>query len=65
MPTRKRTENRYDFRRESDGSWTVFDIFTGHAAVTPGGQMCDGLDMETADDLVDLLNGLDIKRRGS
>ncbi len=26
-------ENRYDFRKESDGTWTVFDIFTGMPAL--------------------------------
>jgi hypothetical protein len=55
-------KNRYDMRKENDGSWTVFDIFTGLPAKVKG-VLQDGLDMEQADDLVDLLNYLDIKRR--
>ncbi|MCV9909964.1 hypothetical protein OIV19_20405 [Brucella sp. HL-2] len=56
------TENRYDLREEEDGSWTVFDIFTGMPAEVNGIPQ-DGLEMEQADDLVDLLNLQYIRRR--
>lgn len=55
-------KNRYDMRKEDDGSWTVFDIFTGWPADVNGVPQ-DGLEMEQADDLADLLNYLDITRR--
>lgn len=49
------SENRYDLRQDNDGTWTVFDIFTGlPARVNEVEQI--GLEMEQADDLVDLLN---------
>jgi hypothetical protein len=56
-------KNRYDLRREDDGTWTVFDIFTGAPAIAEG-EILAGLEMEDADDLVDLLNGIYIKDRG-
>jgi hypothetical protein len=56
------TEARYDMRKEPDGSWTVFDIFTGQPAVVDDVQMVN-LEIEEADDLVDLLNGLYAERR--
>ncbi|MCK4205297.1 hypothetical protein J3U99_11015 [Brucella pituitosa] len=55
-------ENRYDLRKEDDGSWTVFDIFTGMPAEVNGIPQ-DGLEMQQADDLVDLLNLQYIRRR--
>lgn len=56
------TENRFSLRREEDASWTVFDIFTGEPAVW-NDKLLIGLDMDDADDLVDLLNTLYINRR--
>ena len=41
------TENRYDRRKESDGTWTVFDIFIG---MPPLLNEQVGLEMEQADD---------------
>lgn len=56
-------EPRYDIRNEPHlGGWTVFDIFTGWPAVVDGVAQT-GLDMEQADDLVDLLNTLNVRRR--
>ncbi len=55
-------QQRYDLRREDDGTWTVFDVFTGLPAEAPDGPAF-GLSMEEADDLVDILNGLDRQRR--
>lgn len=55
-------KNRYDMRKENNGSWTVFDIFTGWPADVYGVPQ-DGLEMEEADDLVDLLNYLYITQR--
>lgn len=55
---------RYDIRKnENDEYWTVFDIFTGLAAEVNGNLM-DALEMEEADDLVDLLNAQYVERRG-
>ncbi|MCO6423872.1 hypothetical protein JT737_19385 [Sinorhizobium meliloti] len=56
------SENRYNLRQEDDGTWTVFDIFTGLPAEVNEVEQV-GLEMERADDLVDLLNLLYIKRR--
>ncbi|ASW06269.1 hypothetical protein [Rhizobium sp. 11515TR] len=60
----KRPENSYDLRPNSDGSdyWTVYDIFTGQPAIV-NGTIMDALEMEEADDLVDLLNAEYISRR--
>lgn len=55
-------QNRYDMQQEKDGTWTVFDIFTGLPAEVNDVPQ-DGLEMEQADDLVDLLNLLYIRRR--
>lgn len=55
-------ENRFDMRPNGDGFWTVYDIFTGLPAVVNDTVM-DSLEMEEADDLVDLLNGQYIDRR--
>ncbi|TPL07583.1 hypothetical protein FJ938_11115 [Mesorhizobium sp. B2-4-14] len=55
-------QQRYDLRKETDGTWTVFDVFTGQPAEIEG-QPVTGLDLEYADDLVDLLNIADVKRR--
>ncbi|MBD9636056.1 hypothetical protein IB277_07085 [Ensifer sp. ENS07] len=56
------TENRYDLRKEPDDTWTVFDIFTGMPAQVNDVEQI-GLELEQADDLVDLLNLLYIRRR--
>lgn len=55
---------RYDLRKELDGTWTVFDVFTGWAAEVNGGPAIR-LDAQDADDLVDLLNYQDAKRRST
>jgi hypothetical protein len=53
---------RYDLRKEIDGTWTVFDIATSVPAEINGVPiMC--LDIEEADDAIDLLNTLDIARQ--
>jgi hypothetical protein len=51
---------RYDMRRD-DGGYTVFDIWTGWPALVKGAEQV-GLDIEVADDLVDLLNILNERR---
>jgi hypothetical protein len=51
---------RYDMRRDEDG-WTVFDIWTGWPALIKDTEQT-GLDIEQADDLVDLLNTLNERR---
>lgn len=53
---------RYDIRKEDDGKWTVFDIFTGFPAVIDGLEAKD-FEAEQADDLLEMLNTADIKRR--
>jgi hypothetical protein len=50
---------RYDMRHEPEG-WTVYDIWTGWPAVIAGVLQIE-LEMEDADDLVDLLNGMHVK----
>jgi hypothetical protein len=54
---------RYGLRKEDDGTWTVFDWFTGQPVDFEGETLC-GLDIQEADDWVDLMNGLDRLRRG-
>jgi len=56
-------QQRYDLRQELDGTWTVFDVFTGLPVVEDGVPLID-MPMEEADDLLDLLNSRDKKRRG-
>ena len=51
---------RYDMRRDDEG-YTVFDIWTGWPALVKGAEQT-GLDIELADDLVDLLNTLNERR---
>lgn len=55
---------RYDMRKNDDGLWTVYDVFTGSAAVVKGVTL-DALDIEEADDMVDLLNAAYARRRDS
>ena len=45
----------YDLRKEADGTWTVYDLVSKLPARVNGVEQV-GLDMEVADDLVDLLN---------
>jgi hypothetical protein len=59
MPTQ-----RYDIREEPDGTWTVFDVFTGWPAELVDGRPAIGFDAKEADDLVDLMNSQDARRRG-
>lgn len=61
-PTIPRPDNRYAMREDGTGMWAVYDIFTGLTAEVNGVPQ-DGLDIETADDLVDLLNAEYIARR--
>jgi hypothetical protein len=51
---------RFNMRRDDEG-WTVFDIWTGWPALVKGVEQV-GLDIEVADDLVDLLNFLNARR---
>lgn len=55
-------ENRFDMREDGTGKWAVYDVFTGLTAEVNGVPQ-DGLDIEIADDLVDLLNAEYIARR--
>jgi hypothetical protein len=57
---RPRMAARYNIRRDDEG-WTVFDIWTGWPALIKGAEQV-GLDIELADDLVDLLNILNERR---
>ena len=50
--------SRFDMRKEQDGTWTVFDIFTKLAAEIDGIPFL-GMTIEEADDAIDLLNWLD------
>lgn len=55
-------DNRYTMRKEDDGTWSVVDIFAD-AAVTLKGIPMVRLHMQEADDLVDLFNAMERKRR--
>ncbi|GAA4180433.1 hypothetical protein [Shinella granuli] len=61
-PTIPRPDNRYAMREDGTGMWAVYDIFTGLTAEVNSIPQ-DGLDIEQADDLVDLLNAEYIARR--
>ena len=54
--------DRYTIRKEENGTWSVVDIFTGLPAVVRDVVLIR-MEMEEADDMVDLLNTLDRKRR--
>ncbi len=58
------SDDRYGMRRNENGYWTVYDIFTGEPAIVNDIVM-SALEMEEADDLVDLLNTLYRERRGT
>lgn len=62
MSEKRKQQNRFDMREDGTGMWAVYDIFTGLTAEVNGVPQ-DGLDIETADDLVDLLNAEYIARR--
>lgn len=62
MAEKPRPNNRYAMREDGTGMWAVYDIFTGLTAEVNGVPQ-DGLDIEQADDLVDLLNHEYIARR--
>lgn len=54
--------DRYTIRKEENGTWSVVDIFTDLPAVVRDVVLIR-MEMEEADDMVDLLNALDRKRR--
>jgi len=58
------TSKGYDVRQEADGTWTVFDIFTGQPAEV-GMSTLNVLSSDEAVDIVRLLNRFDAKRRPS
>lgn len=50
---------RYDLRKyEDEDTWSVIEVTTGSVVVV-NDTLLDGLDLDTADDLVDLLNRID------
>ncbi len=53
---------RFKIRREIDGTWTIFDVFSGLHVIV-GDEPTIGLEFEDANDLVDLMNSLDRERR--
>jgi hypothetical protein len=57
------TTDRYDIRRELDRTWTVLDVFTGVAAEV-GGKTVVGLQVDDAEELMNILNYEDAVRRG-
>jgi hypothetical protein len=54
---------RFDLRSGPDG-WTIFDRTTGEPAVVDG-FVAEGLPLNEADDLVDLLNTLHLLKQRS
>ncbi len=57
-------QQRYDIRKEADETWTVIDVFTGLPVLIDGRSMVK-LEMDEADDIVDLLNLADKRRRSA
>ncbi|TJU94259.1 MAG: hypothetical protein E5Y02_32865 [Mesorhizobium sp.] len=55
------SQQRYDLRRDPDGSWTVFDVFTGQPA-DEWGAPAEHLDQPYAEHLAAMLNAEDLKR---
>jgi hypothetical protein len=53
---------RYDVRKEDDGKWTVFDVFTGFPATIDDLEVI-GFEANQASDLLDMLNAADLERR--
>jgi hypothetical protein len=60
----KTKSNRYDIKQEIDGSWDIFDIFTGTPVVVAGKRMI-GFREDTSRQLVAMLNAQNILRRAS
>ncbi len=56
--------HRFGVRVEGDGTWTVFDVFTGWPADYLGRSL-DGLEEGVADSLCAVVNTLDKRRRGT
>lgn len=54
--------DRYTLRREDVGTWAVIDIFTDLPAVVHK-QVMILMDLEEAEEMVDLMNALDRTRR--
>ena len=55
-------EQRFDLRKERDGTWTVFDVLTGMPVLVNDVRI-DGLEIEEAEHMADFLNSLDAQRR--
>jgi len=55
MDSLKPAQNRYARRVEENGTWTVFDSFTGRVAEV-GSRLTTGMQMSEADELMDVLN---------
>lgn len=53
---------RYDMRQDRDGSWSVIDIFTGQPVLVNERAM-RGMDVQDADEMAELLNIRDEKKR--
>lgn len=62
METEMGVSHRFDTRKEADGTWTVFDIFTKLPA-EHAGVVFVGLTIDEADDAVDLLGYIDISAK--
>ncbi|RVK95643.1 hypothetical protein CN150_14725 [Sinorhizobium meliloti] len=54
---------RYSLKREPDGTWTVFDVFSGEPAVLGPDRLSSQLSPEEGHEVVGLLNLLDALRR--
>jgi hypothetical protein len=49
-------------REEDNGTWTVFDVFTGFPVIV-NERMMISMEIQEADEMVELLNILDQKKR--
>lgn len=54
-------KDQYQVRKETDGTWTVFNIFTGWPVIMVEREMT-GMKQKDADELAEMLNGLSTKR---
>jgi hypothetical protein len=54
--------DRYAIREEHPGVWTVYDVFTGQPAIVHERTLA-GMDIQEADEMSELLNLQDRKRR--
>ena len=56
--------DRYALREDHPGKWTVYDVFTGQPALYDD-SILDGMDIQDADEMAEILNLQDALRRAA